>query len=181
MLWWQGAGKLAQLLWMLFLYTLLGICLVPNKPSMLMEHELFPAWIKGIKGTERGRAGKGNSKSIYSLKSDISWKNSSARLQLQAVWFPLQPVLQLCFIPSSCLQIKSAMCATLLGLGVKNINCRKLPSDSDSWGLACDPSNPSVLMAFQKSPLPKGTKAPFFGNKTISPMLHDRPLANELC
>lgn len=56
------------------------------------------------------------------------------------------------------LQLKSALSAALPDLGGKTTGCRKSPSDSESWGLEWDPSNPSDLMAFQNWPLQKGTK-----------------------
>lgn len=70
MLWWQGAGKLVRLVWMLFLYMLLGSCWVPSKPAVSVEHKLLPAWIKGSKGSERGGEGKSNSKHIRGSGSE---------------------------------------------------------------------------------------------------------------
>lgn len=163
-----------------------GFVWYPTSQACLWSMDFSLHELKASRQLREGE-GKGKSKSIYSLKSDISWRNSPGKLQLQAIWFPLQPLLQLCAIPSSYLQIKSAMCAALPGLGGKTVNCRKFPSDSDSWGLEWDPSNPSVIMAFQKwlftapDRYQRSPKVPFFGDTTISPMLHGRPLANLLC
>lgn len=76
--------------------------------------------------------------------------------QLQLYDCSLQPILLLCFTLSFYLALKAALCAALPDLGGKTTGCRKLPSDSESWGLEWDPSNLSDLMAFQNWSLHKG-------------------------
>lgn len=79
MLWQQGAGKVVPSLWLLFLYAHLGICWVPNKPAVSVQHKLLPAWIKGIKGTEGGE-GRSNSKHIHTVWDQrLAEKNSASR------------------------------------------------------------------------------------------------------
>lgn len=67
-------------------------------------------------------------------------------------------ILQMCFVPSSELQLKSAVSATVPDLGSKTTGCRELPCDSEPWGLERDLASPSDSMAFQNSILQKGTQ-----------------------